>query len=799
MTETIQQEKTKCYHCGDLCSGEDIQLEGKMFCCHGCKTVFEILSENSLCDYYSLEVAPGNKVESKTVREYAFLDDAKIRSELLNFQEGSLCDITLHIPSIHCSSCIWLLENLHKIQPGVIQSSISFQKKELKVQFDNEKVSLANLAALLDSLGYAPQITLGGKPVTHKSVNKSLYYKIGISGFCFGNIMLLSISEYVSFFQDFTGEFQLFFSFVNLLLSIPVFFYCASDYFTSAWSAIKNRMINIDLPIALALTAAFFQSIFEIFSQTGMGYLDSLTGLIFFLLIGKWYQSKTYEALSFDRDYRSYFPLAATVLREGKETYVPLQDLNPGDTIFIRNQDVIPADSILRSGKARIDYSFVTGESEPVKKSPGERIFSGGRQVGERIQLEVVKKVSESYLTQLWNKHNDGKPSATGLTDFTNKVGKYFTVAILLVSALSYLYWRYADPSIAMHAAISVLIIFCPCTLALAIPFCFGNAMNILSRNGFYLKNAETIERLTNNDVIVFDKTGTITSPGEAEIDLEGFLTNEEKQYVYSLVRNSSHPLSRIIAGHLRETSILPVELFQEIPSRGISGTVNGRSVKIGSPLFTGLDNREVVNGKETRVFVNVDGKVKGCFTFGNKYRNGIGQVLEDLSSSYDLHLLSGDNDAERKYLSAYFPPENLFFNQSPSDKLEYIRKLEKAHKTIMVGDGLNDAGALLESNCGISISESSANFSPACDAILEAGKISKLPEFLSYARACVRTVRLSLVISLLYNFVGLFFACQGLFKPLTAAIIMPLSSVSIVLFVTLMCKVLAKKYGLKT
>lgn len=798
MVETIEKKKVKCYHCGDHCSSEEIHLEEKVFCCNGCKTVFEILNENALCDYYSLENNPGNKVKNKEAREYAFLDDEKISASLINFQEGSFCDITLHIPSIHCSSCIWLLENLQKIHPGVRQSSIAFHKKELKVQFDKSKISLAHLAVLLDSLGYPPQITLNGKPINNQSISKKLFYKIGIAGFCFGNIMLLSIPEYVSYFQDFKGEFKIFFSYLNLLLAIPVFFYCASDYFSSGWKAIKNKVINIDLPIALALAAAFLQSLVEIFSQSGMGYLDSLTGLVFFLLIGKWYQSKTYEALSFDRDYKSYFPLAATVLKEGKEIFVPLNELNPGDLIMIRNQDVIPADSILKNGNARIDYSFVTGESEPVKKNIGERIFSGGRQTGESIQLEVVKKVSESYLTQLWNKDSSVKYSASSLVNFTNKVGKYFTIAILLVSLASYLYWFRSNPALAMHAAISVLIIFCPCMLALAIPFCFGHAMNILSKNGLYLKNTETIERLSNSDAIVFDKTGTITYAGESEIEFEGFLSLEEKQLVKSLVRNSGHPLSRMISNYLKDVPVIPVNNFKEEISKGLFGEIYGIEIKVGSAAYTGIDRNQLIRGNDTLVFVKIQDQVKGCFTFRNKYRNGMEGILKNLSSKYTLHLLSGDNDAEKSHLTNYFPSSNLLFNQSPAGKLNYIRKLEQTHKTIMVGDGLNDAGALLESNCGISVSESSVNFTPACDAILEANKLTKLFDFISYSKACVKTIYWSLLISLSYNLVGLFFACQGILKPLTAAILMPLSSVSIVLFVTLMSRVLARKYGLK-
>jgi len=797
MIQTAEYKKVTCYHCGDVCRNQENHIGDKSFCCNGCKTVFEILNDHALCDYYALETHPGQRIGNDKVNEYSFLEEPSIADQLLNFQEGNTCGVTFFIPSIHCSSCIWLLEHLSKIQPGIIRSSIVFQTKQLDLQFDKEKVSLAQIASLLERLGYRPEITLEGKPINRQSIHKALLYKIGIAGFGFGNIMLLSIPEYVSFFGDFNGDFKVFFAYLSLLLSLPVFFYSASDYFRSAWNAIKNRMITIDLPIALGLIASFTQSIIEILSGTGMGYLDSLTGLIFFLLIGKWYQQKTYASISFQRDYKSYFPLAATVIKEDKETFVALKDLAPGDILLIRNQDVIPADSMVEKGNANIDYSFVTGESKLSVKKPGDRLYAGGRQSGESVQVRVLKKVSESYLTQLWNTDRSGKTAASGFVQFTNTVALYFTIAVLLLSIGTYSYWYIMDASRALHAAVSVLIIFCPCTLALAIPFCFGNAMNILSKNGFYLKNTATIEKLTDIDTVVFDKTGTITCAGISDVYLTGSLTSTEEQYVKSLAVHSSHPLSRLLVQHLTHHQALAVTSYKEIVAQGISGNVEGHAIKMGSLIFTGMqpdDNSQ----KETEVYVSIDGQIRGRFTFKNIYREGIPDMLRMLHRNYYMHLLSGDTEADKELMLHYFSPAYIHFRQSPADKLHYMEQLETTHHSLMVGDGLNDAGALLASTCGIAISDSSANFSPACDAILEADQLYRLPDFIAYSKACVKTVRWSIIISLFYNVIGLGFACTGVLKPLTAAVLMPVSSVSIVLFVTLISNLLARKYKLK-
>lgn len=795
---TLEKAVLTCYHCGESFRTTSFHLEDKSFCCQGCQLVYELLEERSMCTYYALEQQPGNTIRSDVNTDFLYLDNEEIAASLLNFQNGSVSGITLYIPSVHCSSCIWLLENLHSIHSGIIHADIQFQRKELNIQFDPKRITLRKIAEMLASIGYAPLITLEGKEVNKHTYNKSIYYKLGIAGFCFGNIMMLSLPEYLSVFDSATLELKQLFIWLSLLLALPVFVYSASGYFISAWQGIKNRTINIDLPIAVGLTAAFTQSVAEIVNGTGAGYLDSLTGLVFFLLIGKWYQQKTYDALSFDRDYTSYFPLAASKVTGDTTTYIPLQKLQPQDVIILRNQDLIPADCILVEGKGNIDYSFVTGESAPVHKKIGEQLFAGGRQAGASIKVRITRPVSESYLTQLWNK-DQTKETQYGITDFTNTIGKYFTVAVLILSLGTYLWWSNTDPSIALHAAVSVLIIFCPCTLALAIPFGFGHAMNILGRNGFYLKNPQTIEKLSGNEVIVFDKTGTITASTSGEVVFEGTLTEEEKQLVRSLVNNSAHPLSRMISNHLNEHKIDLMESFSEMTAKGLRGSVGGMEIAIGAAAFAGLpDEKKPKDDSGTRVYVNINGVVKGYYRCSNVYRPQLKEVLTALKSDYELNLLSGDIDAEKRFLGRYFESFRMHFRQSPVEKRNYLQWLVEKRKVIMIGDGLNDAGALQQSTCGISITETSGSFSPASDVILDAAAFEKLPAFLKYANACTKTVYWSLAVSLLYNIIGLFFAMQGLLKPLVAAILMPASSVSIVLFVTAMSAYWARHYKLE-
>ncbi len=771
----------------------------KAFCCTGCRTVFEILEDNDACDYYQIENAPGLKnISAEIGNKFAYLDNDEIKSELIEFSDGGVSKLKLFIPGIHCSSCIWLLENLNKFNDGIINTTVNFVKKELSVTFRDKKISLRQVVELISSINYTPQITLDDiEKESKKTVNRKIFYKLGVAGFCFGNIMLLSFPEYLSQDVSLESSYRFVFAWINLILIIPVVFYAATDYFKSAFKGIKKRIVNIDVPISLGIFVLLVRSAWEIIGETGVGYLDSLSGLVFFLLIGKWYQSKTYEALSFERNYKSYFPVAVTIInKEGKEASILLKDLKIGDRILVRNQELIPADAILLKGKASIDYSFVSGESSPVPKLPKELIYAGGKQIGSSIELIVEKEVTQSYLTELWNQDIGKEDKPSRINNIIDNVSRYFTIIIILIALSAGLYWIILKPEIAMNAFTSVLIVACPCALALTIPFAFGSAMRFFGRSGFYLKKNEIIERLTKVDTIVFDKTGTLTQNDIFDVDTRK-LTLSDNEYILikSLVKHSSHPMSIAIFSSIDGDELYEVDSFKETPSEGLECNIENYRIKVGSEVFV-KGEKSQKNVYTSRVYVSFNGDLRGYFEIKNKYRPGLKEVLNSLNSKYELHLLSGDNDSELdKLLPLFGKREHIHFNQSPSDKLNYIQKLRNDGKIIlMIGDGLNDAGALMESDVGISIADNIYHFSPACDAILEASKFSSITKYLRFTFTSMTIVKISFVISFLYNLFGIYFAINGYLTPIFAAILMPVSSVSIVAFVTFSTALIASK-----
>lgn len=791
-------QRIHCYHCGEDCADTPIVFDEKEFCCDGCKLVYELLNENNLCTYYSLNANPGIHLKNAVPAErFLYLDDKEVNQKLIHFTEGDESRVIFYVPKMHCSSCIWLLENLQRINPGIHSSTVNFLKKEVAISFNNKEMLLSAIVDLLANIGYEPLISLNDlEKKKEKRVNKTEIIKIGIAGFCFGNIMMLSFPEYFSLgnFYD-QSNLKQFFGIVNLVLSLPVFFYAASEFFISAWKGIQQKFLNIDLPIAFAIVVTFARSIYEIASGTGAGYLDSMTGIVFFMLVGRYFQNLTYDNLSFDRDYKSYFPISVSVLESGKEKSIPVSQLKKGSRILVRNNEIIPADSILKSDTTYIDYSFVTGESRPIKKMKGELIYAGGRQLHAAVELEVEKEVSQSYLTGLWNKETTASKDSQS---FIHVTSKYFTLVLFAIAIAGFAYWSIVgDFNRGLNSLTAVLIVACPCALLLSATFTNGNLLRAFGKSKFYVKNALVAEKLAKIDTIVFDKTGTITHGSSVKF-VGKQLTPEQQSIVATVTSNSLHPLSRKIFEHFIGPEKLTIKDFTEIPGQGIRAEVEGTYVVLGSEFFvTGM--RNTLATATSNVFLSVDGIVLGYFTINSSYREGILELINELDKTYEIHLISGDNDSERKALQKIIRnPQHLHFNQSPEDKLAYIQTLQKeGKKVIMLGDGLNDAGALLQSDIGISVSDDINNFSPSCDAILHGDSFRKLKGLLDFSKSGKNVILASFIMSILYNIVGISFAVQGDLSPVIAAILMPASSISIVLLTTVSTSFLAYKKGL--
>lgn len=790
-----------CAHCGDPCTVDSPRIGDKYFCCPGCKTVYELLHQNELDSYYTFEQTPGLRPDDgRRDNRFSYLDDDTIQNQILDFNDGKSARVMFSIPNIHCSSCIWLLEHLHKLNPAIVSSQVDFPRRETTIVFRIGDLPVSGLVRLLASIGYEPDITLAdlNKPGRDTSFRR-LYTQLAVAGFCFGNVMLLSFPEYLGLDVSNKPVWTNAFGYLNILLSLPVFFYSASDYFRSAYHGLRQRQINMDVPIALGITILFSRSLYTILALNRAGYMDSLCALVFLLLVGRLYQKKTYHSLSFDRDYQSYLPISVMRLKDGIEESIGLTSLSAGDRIRIRNRELVPADAILISGDGQIDYSFVTGESEPVTISSGQRVYAGGRQIGAAIELDVIKKPSESYLMKLWTQTAKAIAEQPGVTTLANKVSRIFTPTIIFIAAAAGLYWQMYDPTRALDAATAVLIIACPCALALSTPFALGTIHRIFGKSGLFLQSPDVIERLASITRVVFDKTGTITRSGSAMPVFEGEeLSDEQRAVIFAVVRQSTHPLSQAIADALAGGDKLPVEDFLEVPGLGLEARVDGHAIKAGSREWIGLPGKPD-DIRTARVYIAIDDRPLGYYRFAGTYREHLKEILAAIGAGADIALLSGDSDGEREHIRQLFGPDaDIRFRQSPEDKLNFVSgAMKRGERVLMIGDGLNDAGALKSASVGISIMENNASFSPACDGILDADSLARLPRMMRLSKTGITIIKTSFVISFFYNILGLAFAVQGLLSPVIAAVLMPASSISVVVFTTIASTLAARKRGL--
>lgn len=818
MSEVVSESHV-CYHCGTV-TRRVVKYAEKDFCCDGCRSVYALLEQNDLCQYYDLSDTPaGNQAmglgfaSKEQAHKFAFLDNRDIVQRLYIFQSAEECRINFYLPQVHCSSCVYLLENLHKLVDGVKAAELQFSKKTLTVSFDPALKSPREIAQFLAGIGYEPYFSLSdlrtdgsaekGRVVGGES--KQRLYRLGVAGFCFGNIMLLSFPEYFEWGSEDLDGLKSYFTLLNLILIVPVMLYSAQEFYQLAWGGLKKRYLTIDLPIVLAMLITLGRSVYEVANHLGPGYFDSLSGIVFFMLLGRYLQDKTYQRISFDRDYTSYFPLSASVWKEGRAISLPLTEVQQGDELIIHNQELIPVDARLAHGEAHIDYSFVTGESKPVSVKAGDWLYAGGRQLAGSIRVIAEKSMSQGYLVSLWNKSKQKSDDVKAGVEnnYVHRASQWFTVALFLVAISAAIYWTVMDPTKVWTAVTSVLIVACPCALLLSVTFTHGHLLTLLAKNGLYVRGAAALESWRKTTVAIFDKTGTLTHSGKPNITFEGrALDSSVWDAIGALASESVHPYARRVGQWLDRPKV-PIVGVHNFVGSGVEGLVDGVEYRLGHRGFVGLSEGYSVSEAgslvtpaieagatglaqgSSEIWVAVGKEVVGRFVLVSAYREGLKPMLSHWQLVGDVFVLSGDNARERGVLETILPAgSTMYFQQKPHEKQAFVAAQQaKGNKVMMVGDGLNDAGALMEAGFGIAVSEDMGYFSPGCDAILMGDSLPKLHALWRMVKRGKRVIWWSFAVSIAYNVVGLSFAVRGDLNPMIAAILMPVSSISIVLY----------------
>ena len=706
---------------------------------------------------------------------YEVLAHDGVRARFLR-GDGAVAVAEFRVPSMHCPICARTLDGLRNQHPAIASTEADLGRRRLTVRFDETQLALPDLARLLDGAGHPPDLSLdhlrGGGSIDADA--RRMRRRIVVAGLCFVGIMLLSLPQMLGW--EWGRLFQKLSAALRLALALPVLVYSAAPYWQGAWRGLRDRRLSIDVPIVLGMVAIMGQSAHGMFAGGGEGYLDCLASLVFLLLTGKWFQRKTVDALAFDRDYAAYFPLATSRLTGADEEVVPVDALRPGDRIRVRHGELVPADAVLESEAADLDLGFVTGESLPVRFARGHEVGAGGRVQGGAAEFRVLREVNRSRLVSLWDSEAFRKPGGR-VEALTDRVARWFTPVVVALAALAAGAWLWIDPGEAAFVFVAVLIVACPCALALAAPFGFGTLMRLFGRRGMYLRNGQVAETMAGVRSLVMDKTGTLTRLDAETVRFVGEpLSAREELGFRSLAAQSTHPLSRRIAG--KPDGVLPVDGFEERSGEGVSGRVDGRTLRLGSAAWCGAPD-----SAGSGVQAAVDGEWRGTYRLEQSLRDGLDRFAEG-ARDYDLTLLSGDVERGREELAALFGERLRFrYRQDPHDKLRVVGELrENGGPVMMMGDGLNDAGALRAADVGVAVTDDLFSFTPACDAILDAASLPALPAMLAASRRTLRVVKCCLGLSIAYNLVGFGFAAAGALSPLVAAVLMPVSSATVML-----------------
>ncbi len=711
---------------------------------------------------------------------YEVLDDPTTSARFSEIHDATHAFCTFTVPAIHCASCVGLLERLNRFDARINGSVVDLTRKTVRVGFNPRQATVRSVAELLASLNFPPLLS-EPTPASTRHRSREILLRLGVAGFAASNVMLFSIAGYLAGPGGLPSSIDGVFSILSIMLALPVMLYSASPWWKSAWGSLRNRTVNLDVPVALGIAVIFVRSIVDITTGAGYGYLDSATALVFFLLIGRLVQEKAFAAISFDRTVRSFFPLGVRVVRNGVDVTMPIERIAIGDIIVLRNGEVLPCNATLQSPTGYLDYSFVTGERAPHECTAGNQLMAGGKVVGTSIRCMVVSDVSHGHLASLWERTSARRPR-TRLLDVSARFGAVFTLVSVLIAVTAFAVWL---PDVAMATTVltAVLIIACPCAMTLAAPIALGTAMGLLGRRGIMVRSTGTLLELDTVSHVVFDKTGTLTSPEYSVAYRGDNLSPAQCDALAAVVAESTHPVSRALSATFGKSSVQAWNV-RETVGGGVYGKAGEHTVAVGSrcwvKMYTTSSGVDRIDTNDT--LVCIDGRVMGHIVMDSILRDGVTTMIADISSTYSTSMITGDGERDKTVLEQSFRNEDMHFGMLPDDKVDAITAVQaKGKRVLMVGDGLNDAAAMNTANVAIAVANNTATIVPACDVIVPGTMMTSIPSLLRYAGSLRRLIIGTFAVSMVYNAIGLTLAVTGALSPVAVAILMPISSLTVI------------------
>ncbi|MCO4793390.1 MAG: heavy metal translocating P-type ATPase metal-binding domain-containing protein [Bacteriovoracaceae bacterium] len=782
----VTESSLACSHCGEKVISEFKNLDDNLhvFCCSGCRAVFNILSSKGLSEYYELkQKGPTFRARSpiKEVQEsYRYMDSKEFEEEFANYDSTTKTkSVRFYLEGIHCLACLWLLEKLPEINRDVKSSRLDLSSSVFHVTVD-EKSYLSNIAREIAELGYPPHPLSSNADLDalETKENRKDLSRIGVSAFCAMNIMLYSVSLY----GGASGAFASKFGWTTFFLSLPVMLYSAIPFYKNAWSTLKKGIPSIDQPVALALIVGTIAGFIELLQGKNETYFDSLSVLVFLLLFSRYILKKAQKKGLDSSLAGSFFGNSQTRRwNPDKGTFEEIYSrfLKKSDLIKVMPGEIFPADGVMTKGETYADLSLLSGESTPQQLNVNQNVFSGTTNLTNPVEMKVDFTSHETRLGKILEKIQTDRSEKSPLLTTVDKFSHKFIISLFILSAIVLaINWILLGASTAISRTLSLIIVTCPCALALATPLALSRSLNLAAKAGIIIKSFDVIERIVRAKKIFFDKTGTLTY-GTLSIDTWEDLTKIDvptKEIIFSLEKQSKHPVGVSIYSQLKEegTNELPVTDFFEHAGLGVSGTINGQTYQIKK-----LDqNFKQENLNTVGLFRNDDLlTIIGLKdSLRPEARDLIGKIRKMNKSPY---IVSGDNDENVSRIGSELGVnrENLYSNYSPEEKHQLVSSSEDL---IMIGDGANDAMALQKSDVGIAVSGSVEVSLRAADVYITTPGIKSISNLMELSSETIKLIKRNLIISIFYNLIGATAASMGFITPLTAAILMPISSLTV-------------------
>ena len=784
-----------CTHCGLVVPSGLVEADAeRQFCCTGCRTAYDILHEHGLDQYYRLGELRESAVRP-TGRTYEEFDHESFHKLYVRGLPDGLAQLDLYLEGVHCASCVWLVERVPLVLPGVLRAELEIRRSLARVVWDPATVPLSHVARMLDSLGYPPHPFRGvQREAIRRREDRAMLVRIGVSGAIAGNIMLAAFALYAGWAGGMEHEWQQFFRWVSFVLVTPTLVWPGRVFFAGAWAALRTRTLHMDVPIALGLAVGYTQGAVNTIRDAGPIYFDGLALLVFLLLVGRYLQQRGQRAAT-DGAELLYSLTPSTARVAGDDDTVrelPSDALLPGMVLDVHPGETLAADGVVVRGRSRLDTALLTGESRPVPVSEGSDVYAGTVNLSAPLRVRVEQAGETSRVARILQQVEESARRRAPVVETANRMAAWFVGAVLALAAITFVIWEFLDPARAVDNAISLLIVTCPCALALSTPLAVSMAIGRAARSGIFIKGGDALESLSRRGRIFLDKTGTITQGRTALAQWEG--PDEVKPLVLALESESTHPVAAGFRAAWPAVEYPPASDSVHVSGGGITGRVNDREVTIGSPAFvrsraqrSGIEHALVgaIDPTLTPVLVAVDGQIVAAAGFGDSVRADARRAIWALKDrGWEVGILSGDAPPVVRAVARDMgiPEQDARGGASPEDKLRVIEGAHGARPVVMVGDGVNDAAAIAAATVGIGVHGGAEACLATADIYLTRPGLGPVVELVTGAERTMRVIRRNLAFSLVYNVAGAGLAMAGVLNPLVAALLMPASSLTVVL-----------------